>query len=67
LKLVLRLAIEDSFYPSDGLAHRFGIDQLTQEERVSFSLNDGKRVEKVTDVVMGRGAVVRKLSFTHLP
>lgn len=44
-----------------------GIGRITEGKKASFSLSDGQRVEKVTDVVMGRGAVVRKLSFTHLP
>lgn len=44
-----------------------GIGRVTAGKKASFSLSDGKRVEKVTDVVKGKGAVVRKLSFNHLP
>jgi len=44
-----------------------GIGRITEGKKASFSLSDGKRVEKVTEVVMGKGAVVRKLSFNHLP
>jgi len=44
-----------------------GISRITEGKKASFSLSDGKRVEKVTEVVMGKGAVVRKLSFIHVP
>ncbi len=44
-----------------------GISCITQGKKTSFSLSDGKRIEKVTEVIQGRGAVVRKLSFNHLP
>jgi len=44
-----------------------GIGRITAGKKASFSLSDGKRVEKVTEVVMGKGAVVRKLSFRHVP
>jgi len=47
--------------------HTRGIGRITEGKKASFSLSDGKRVEKVTDVVMGRGAVVRKLSLIHVP
>lgn len=42
-----------------------GIARISAGNRVSFALSDGTRVEKVAEVVMGRGAVVRKLSFEH--
>lgn len=44
-----------------------GIGRITAGEKASFSLSDGKRVDKVTEVVMGKGAVMRKLSFNHIP
>lgn len=44
-----------------------GIGQISPGKKASFSLSDGKQIEKVTEVVMGKGAVVRKLSFKHLP
>ncbi len=43
-----------------------GIGRITEGKKASFLLSDGKRVDKVTEVIMGKGAVVRKLSFTHL-
>lgn len=44
-----------------------GIGRVTTGGKASFSLSDGKRIEKVTEVLKGRGAVVRKVSFNHLP
>ncbi|MFZ5519489.1 MAG: DUF4384 domain-containing protein [Candidatus Zhuqueibacterota bacterium] len=47
--------------------HTRGIGRITEGRKAGFSLSDGQQVEKVTEVVTGKGAVVRKLSFTHLP
>lgn len=32
---------------------------------VTCTLSDGKKIQKVTDVVMGTGSVVRAVSFHH--
>jgi len=44
-----------------------GIGRVTAGKKASFSLSNGKKIEKVTEVVMGKGDVIRKLSFNHLP
>ena len=44
-----------------------GIGKIIQGRKTSFSLSNGKRMEKVTDVVTGEGTFVRVLSFKHLP
>jgi len=42
-----------------------GVGGVTKGKTVSYPLSDGRRVEKVTDVVAGTGAVVRTISFEH--
>ena len=42
------------------------VARTTAGSKVGFALSDGKRVEKVGEVLMGRGTLVRKLSFRVL-
>ncbi|MCZ6548575.1 MAG: CHAT domain-containing protein [Deltaproteobacteria bacterium] len=42
-----------------------GVGGITKGKPVTYSLSDGRRIEKVTEVVTGAGAVVRAVSFQH--
>ncbi|HEX9934718.1 MAG TPA: DUF4384 domain-containing protein [bacterium] len=42
-----------------------GIGRVVPGAKASFTLTGGKKVEKVTDLVTGKGALTRKLSFKH--
>jgi hypothetical protein len=42
-----------------------GVGGLTKGQAVTYVLSDGKKIQKVTDVVSGSGAVVRAVSFHH--
>ena len=38
---------------------------ITKGDAVTYTLSDGKKIQKVTDVVTGTGSVVRAVSFLH--
>ena len=38
---------------------------ITKGQSVTYTLSDGKKIQKVTDVVTGTGSVVRAVSFLH--
>ena len=42
-----------------------GVGGITKGQAVTYMLSDGKKIQKVTDVVTGTGSVVRALSFHH--
>ena len=42
-----------------------GVGGITKGQAVTYTLSDGKKIEKVTEVVTGTGSVVRAVSFLH--
>ena len=42
-----------------------GVGGIVKGQTVVYSLSDGKKIQKVTDVVTGTGSVVRAVSFHH--
>ena len=42
-----------------------GVGGITKGDAVTYTLSDGKKIQKVTDVVTGTGSVVRAVSFQH--
>jgi hypothetical protein len=42
-----------------------GVGGIVKGRTVIYSLSDGKKIQKVTDVVTGTGSVVRAVSFQH--
>ena len=42
-----------------------GVGGVTKGQTVTYTLSDGKKIQKVTDVVTGTGSVVRAVSFQH--
>ena len=42
-----------------------GVGGITKGQAVTYTLTDGKKIQKVTDVVTGTGSVVRAVSFQH--
>jgi Domain of unknown function (DUF4384) len=42
-----------------------GVGGVTKGQTVTYTLTDGKKIQKVTDVVEGTGSVVRAVSFQH--
>ena len=42
-----------------------GVGGITKGQAVTYTLSDGKKIQKVTDVVTGTGSVVRAVSFHH--
>ncbi len=42
-----------------------GVGGITKGQAVTYTLSDGKKIQKVTDVVTGTGSVVRAVSFLH--
>ena len=42
-----------------------GVGGITKGDAVTHTLSDGKKIQKVTDVVAGTGSVVRTVSFRH--
>jgi class 3 adenylate cyclase/CHAT domain-containing protein len=42
-----------------------GVGGIVKGQTVVYSLSDGKKIQKVTDVVTGTGSVVRAVSFQH--
>jgi CHAT domain-containing protein len=42
-----------------------GVGGITKGKMVTYPLSDGKRIEKVTEVVAGTDSVVRAISFQH--
>jgi CHAT domain-containing protein len=42
-----------------------GVGGITKGNSVTYTLSDGKKIQKVTDVVTGTGSVVRAVSFQH--
>lgn len=42
-----------------------GVGGVGKGKRVTYPLSDGRRIQKVTEVVSGSGAVVRAISFHH--
>jgi hypothetical protein len=47
-----------------GIVER-GVGGVAKGKVVSYTLSDGRTIQKVTDVVAGSGAVVRAISFEH--
>ncbi len=44
---------------------RRSVGGITKGQAVTYTLRDGKKIQKVTDVVTGTGSVVRAVSFVH--
>jgi hypothetical protein len=42
-----------------------GIGGIGKGQTVTYTLSDGKKIQKVTEVVDGTGSVVRAVSFQH--
>ena len=42
-----------------------GVGGIVKGNSVIYTLSDGKKIQKVTDVVTGTGSVVRAVSFQH--
>jgi len=42
-----------------------GVGGVTKGQPVTYTLTDGKKIQKVTDVIEGTGSVVRAVSFQH--
>ncbi len=42
-----------------------GVGGITKGQAVTYMLSDGKKIQKVTEVVTGTGSVVRAVSFQH--
>ena len=42
-----------------------GVGGIAKGQSVTYTLSDGKKIQKVTDVVTGSGSVVRAVSFQH--
>jgi CHAT domain-containing protein len=42
-----------------------GVGGITKGQAVTYTLSDGKKIQKVTEVVTGTGSVVRAVSFHH--
>ena len=42
-----------------------GVGGIVKGNSVTYTLSDGKKIQKVTDVVTGTGSVVRAVSFQH--
>lgn len=42
-----------------------GVGGIMKGQSVTYTLSDGKKIQKVTDVVQGAGSVVRAVSFQH--
>ena len=42
-----------------------GVGGITKGQTVTYTLSDGKKIQRVTEVVAGTGAVVRTVSFQH--
>jgi cold shock CspA family protein len=42
-----------------------GVGGITEGQAVTYTLRDGKKIQKVTEVVTGTGSVVRAVSFQH--
>ena len=40
-----------------------GVGGITKGQAVTYTLSDGKKLQKVTDVVTATGSVVRAMSF----
>jgi len=40
-----------------------GVGGITKGQAVTYTLSDGKKIQKVTDVVTGTGSVVRAVSI----
>ena len=42
-----------------------GVGGVVKGNSVTYTLSEGKKIQKVTDVVTGTGSVVRAVSFQH--
>ncbi len=42
-----------------------GVGGITKGQAATYTLSDGKKIQKVTEVVTGTGSVVRAMSFLH--
>jgi hypothetical protein len=42
-----------------------GVRGTTKGQAVTYTLSDGKKIQKVTEVVTGTGSVVRAVSFDY--
>ncbi len=42
-----------------------GVGGITKGQAVTYTLSDGKKIQKVRDVVTGPRSVVRAVSFQH--
>jgi len=64
----MRLLISDKEYnkfAKEESGHAAGVAGITKRPSATYTLNDGKKIQKVTDVVTGTGSVVRAVSFQH--
>jgi hypothetical protein len=42
-----------------------GVGGITEGQEITYTLSDGKKIQKVTEVVTGTESVVRAVSFLH--
>ena len=42
-----------------------GVGGIVKGQSVTYTVSDGKKIQKVTEVVTGTGSVVRAMSFHH--
>jgi hypothetical protein len=42
-----------------------GVGGITKGQTATYTLSDGKKIQKVTEVVTGTESVVRAVSFLH--
>ena len=42
-----------------------GVGGITKGTAVTYTLSDGKKIQKVTDVMTGTESMVRAVSFLH--
>lgn len=47
------------------VAMQRGVGGVTKGQAATYTLTDGKKIQKVTEVVTGTGSVVRAVSFHH--
>jgi hypothetical protein len=50
---------------SQRIATVHGRRRITKGQTVTYTLSDGKKIQKVTEVVTGTESVVRAVSFLH--
>jgi hypothetical protein len=49
----------------EGRSSQRGVDDITKGQTVTYTQSDGKKIQRVTEVVTGTESVVRAVSFLH--